>query len=381
MKISDSVKFVGVNDRNLDLFEGQYPVPEGMAYNSYLVDGGKIAVLDSVDEKFVDEWLLNLEKNSGGKKIDYLIVSHMEPDHSAGIFKFMEKNPDAKIVATAAAFKMISQFFGTDFADRRIVAAENSTLDLGNRTLTFLTAPMVHWPEVMMTYDSKDKLIFSADAFGKFGANDTDEEWDCEAARYYFGIVGKYGAQVQSVLKKISSLEISAICPLHGPVIFDVAHCVKLYDIWSSYSAERDGVFIAYASVYGHTKKAAEILAEKLREKNVKVEIADLCREDISECVENSFKYSRVVFASVTYNTEMFPAMKNLLNMLVERNFQNRKIAFIENGSWAPASARTMKKILEPCKNLSFAETTVTIKSALSAENESQLESLAQELC
>lgn len=381
MNSNSSIRYAGVNDHSIDLFEGQYRVPNGMSYNSYVIEDTQCAVLDTVDSHYVDEWISNVNQALNGKKAGYLIVSHMEMDHSAGIAEFMKQNPQAKIVATAAAFRMMVQFFGTDFSERKIVVAEGSTLDLGMHKLTFITAPMVHWPEVMMTYDAADKVLFSADAFGKFGALGTEEEWDCEARRYYFGIVGKYGQQVQSLLKKLPAFDIRTICPLHGPALTEnLAHYIGLYNIWSSYEAETDGVFIAYASVYGNTKKAAQILAQKLEAAGTRCEVADLAREDLAECVENAFRYSKTVFASVTYDSGMFPCMKTFISMIADRNFQNRTAAFIENGSWAPSAAKAMKSLLENCKNISFAQNQVTIKSALNKDSETALESLAQEL-
>lgn len=381
MNSTGSIRYAGVNDCKIDLFEGQYRVPNGMSYNSYVIEDKQCAVLDTADAHYADEWLSNVERILNGRNADYLIVSHMEMDHAAGIVQFMEKNPQAKIVATAAAFRMMTQFFKTDFSERKIIAADGSTLDLGTHRLTFITAPMVHWPEVMMTYDAADKTLFSADAFGKFGALGTEEEWDCEARRYYFGIVGKYGQQVQSLLKKVSALDIQNICPLHGPVLSEnLSHYMQLYSIWSSYQSETDGVFIAYASVYGNTKKAAQLLARKLEAANVKYEIADLAREDMAECVENAFRYSKLVLASVTYDSGVFPCMKTFISMIADRNFQNKTVAFIENGSWAPAAAKTMKQLLEGCRNISFAQNQVTVKSALSSGSEAAVESLAQEL-
>ena len=383
MKITNDIKYIGVNDHDIDLFEGQYTVENGMAYNSYLIADQKNAVLDTVDANFTDEWLANIEKFLGDTAPDYLIIQHMEPDHSANIMNFMQKYTDTVIVATAKAFKMMSQFFGTDFADRRLVVGEADTLNLGKHTLKFITAPMVHWPEVMVTYDSCDKVLFSADGFGKFGALDVDEDWACEARRYYIGIVGKYGAQVQSLLKKASALDISVICPLHGPILTDnLGYYINLYNIWSSYSVETEGVVIAYTSVYGHTKEAAELLAEELKKAGCpKVAVNDLARCDMAEAVEDAFRYGTLVLATTTYNNDVFPFMREFINHLTERNYQNRTVAFIENGSWAPTAAKTMQKMLEGCKNITFAENTVHILSALNAESTAQISNLAGELC
>ena len=383
MKITNDIKYIGVNDHDIDLFEGQYTVVNGKAYNSYLIADQKNAVLDTVDANFTDEWLANIEKFLGDTAPDYLIIQHMEPDHSANIMNFMQKYTDTVIVATAKAFKMMSQFFGTDFADRRLVVGEADTLNLGKHTLKFITAPMVHWPEVMVTYDSCDKVLFSADGFGKFGALDVDEDWACEARRYYIGIVGKYGAQVQSLLKKASALDISVICPLHGPILTDnLGYYINLYNIWSSYSVETEGVVIAYTSVYGHTKEAAELLAEELKKAGCpKVAVNDLARCDMAEAVEDAFRYGTLVLATTTYNNDVFPFMREFINHLTERNYQNRTVAFIENGSWAPTAAKTMQKMLEGCKNITFAENTVHILSALNAESTAQISDLADELC
>ena len=383
MTITNDIKYVGVNDHKIDLFEGQYIVPNGMAYNSYVILDKKIAVMDTVDRNFKHEWLNNLEDVLGGRKPDYLVVQHMEPYHSANIMNFMENYPEATIVSSAKAFAMMGNFFGTQFEDRRIVVKEGDTLELGEHTLAFVGAPMVHWPEVLMTYDTKDKVLFSADGFGKFGALDVEEDWACEARRYYIGIVGKYGAQVQAVLKKAAKLDIQVICPLHGPVLSEnLGYYLNLYHTWSSYGVESDGIMIAYTSVYGNTKKAVELLAEKLRVKGCpKVVVADLAREDMAECVEDAFRYGRIVFATTTYNADIFPFMREFIEHLTERNFQNRTVAFIENGSWAPMAAKTMKKMLENCKNLTYADTTVKITSALNAESSEQLEKLADELC
>ena len=383
MTITNDIKYAGVNDHQIDLFEGQYIVPNGMAYNSYVIVDEKVAVMDTVDRKFKHEWLNNLDDVLEGRKPDYLIVQHMEPDHSANIMSFMENYPNAVIVSSAKAFAMMGNFFGTQFEDRRIVVKEGDTLALGEHTLAFVAAPMVHWPEVIMTYDTKDKVLFSADGFGKFGALDVEEDWACEARRYYIGIVGKYGAQVQAVLKKAAKLDIQTICPLHGPVLSEnLGYYIDLYNTWSSYGVESDGIMIAYTSVYGNTKKAVEILAEKLRMKGCpKVVVSDLAREDMAECVEDAFRYGRIVFATTTYNADIFPFMREFIEHLTERNFQNRTVAFIENGSWAPMAAKTMKKMLEGCKNLTYADTTVKITSALNAESSEQLEKLADELC
>lgn len=382
MNITQDIKYIGVNDYDIDLFEGQYIVPNGMAYNSYVITDEKIAVMDTVDGRFKDEWLLNLEKALDGKAPDYLIIQHMEPDHSANIRNFAEKYPEAKIVSSAKAFAMMKGFFGTDFIEKQIVVGEGDILSLGSHTLAFVTAPMVHWPEVIVTYDSKDKVLFSADGFGKFGAYDTDEDWACEARRYYIGIVGKYGQQTQALLKKAAALDIEIICPLHGPVLTEnLGYYINLYDIWSSYRVESEGVVIAYTSVYGNTKKAVEMLRDKLEEKGIKVTVNDLARCDMAEAVEDSFRYGTTVFATTTYNADIFPFMKEFINHLTERNFQNRTVAFIENGSWAPAATKVMKGMLEKSKNLTYAENEVKIMSALNEESEKQLEALAQELC
>ncbi len=383
MKVTNDIKYVGVNDHKIDLFEGQYVVPNGMAYNSYVILDQKIAVMDTVDRNFKFEWLNNLDEALGGRKPDYLVVQHMEPDHSANIFNFMESYPDAVIVSSAKAFTMMKNFFGTEFEDRRIVVKEGDTLELGEHTLAFVAAPMVHWPEVIMTYDTKDKVLFSADGFGKFGALDVEEDWACEARRYYIGIVGKYGAQVQNVLKKAAKLDIEIICPLHGPVLSEnLGYYLDLYNTWSSYGVETEGIMIAYTSVYGHTKKAVELLAEKLKAKGCpKVVVNDLAREDMAECVEDAFRYGRIVLATTTYNAEIFPFMREFINHLTERNFQNKRIGLIENGSWAPLAAKTMKKMLEGCKNIEFVEPTVRIMSALNDESKEQIEALADALC
>lgn len=383
MYISDTIKYIGVNDRKIDLFEGQYAVPNGMAYNSYVIMGEKVAVFDTVDRNFSHEWLDNLQKTLAGRRPDYLIVSHMEPDHSANIAAFANLFPDAKIVASLKAFAMMQNFFGTDFQDRRVVVGEGDTLSLGARELSFHTAPMVHWPEVIMTYDSKDKVLFSADAFGKFGALDADEDWACEARRYYFGIVGKYGAQVQAVLKKLAGADVKTICPLHGPVLAEnLDYYLRLYGIWSSYGIETEGILIAYTSVYGNTKKAVDLLADKLKEKGCpKVSVTDLARDDMAEAVEDAFRYGKVVLATTTYNADIFPFMRTFIDHLKERNFSNRTVALIENGSWAPQAAKVMKELLSTCKNIKFTDTTVHIKSALGEESKNQIMSLADELC
>ena len=383
MRISDDILYIGVDDRIIDLFEGQYDVPNGMAYNSYAILDSKIAIMDSVDKKFTHEWLNNIEEALGGKKPDYLIVQHMEPDHSANIANFMTNYPEATIVSSEKAFNMMKNFFGTDFEDRRITVGDGDTLDLGRHKLTFITAPMVHWPEVIVTYDSTDKVLFSADGFGKFGALDADEDWACEARRYYFGIVGKYGAQVQALLKKAANLDIEVICPLHGPVLSEnLGYYLNLYNIWSSYGTESDGIMIAYTSVYGNTKQAAELLAEKLRVKGCpKVAVNDLARCDMAEAVEDAFRYGRIVLATTTYNAGIFPFMREFIEHLTEHNFQNKTVALIENGSWAPMAAKTMRSMLEGCKNITFADTTVKITSALNDESREQIEALSEELC
>ena len=383
MKITNDIYYAGVNDHKIDLFEGQYIVPNGMAYNSYVIVDKKIAVFDTVDANFTHEWLDNLSEILGSEKPDYLIVQHMEPDHSANIKNFMKTYPEAKIVANAKTITMISQFFDMELEGKTLVVENGGTLSLGEHELTFVFAPMVHWPEVMMTYDSKDKVLFSADGFGKFGALDVEEDWACEARRYYFGIVGKYGAQVQAVLKKAAGLDIEKICPLHGPVLTEnLGYYINLYDIWSSYSVESEGIMIAYTSVYGNTKAAVDLLAEKLKSKGApKVVVADLAREDMAECVEDAFRYGKLVLATTTYNADIFPYMRNFIEHLTERNYQNRTVAFIENGTWSPLAAKVMKKMLEPCKNITYAENNITIKSAMKAENKEQLEALANELC
>ena len=383
MKITNDIVYVGVNDRKIDLFEGQYDVPNGMAYNSYVILDKKIAVMDTVDASFTHEWLDNVVAALGGRKPDYLVVQHMEPDHSANILNFLNAFPSAVVVSSAKAFTMMQNFFGKDFADRRIVVGEGSTLELGKHVLTFVTAPMVHWPEVIMTYDSADKVLFSADGFGKFGATDADEDWACEARRYYFGIVGKYGAQVQAVLKKAANLDIEKICPLHGPVLTeDLPYYLNLYNIWSSYGVETDGVCICYTSVYGHTKAAAELLADKLKAKGCpKIAVNDLARCDMAEAVEDAFRYGKLVLATTTYNADIFPFMKEFILHLTERNFQNKTIGFIENGSWAPMAIKTMQNMLAASKNLTYCENAVHIKSAVNDQNKQEIEALAEELC
>lgn len=382
MEITKDIIYIGVNDHKVDLFEGQYVVPNGMAYNSYVILDEKTAVMDTVDAHFGEEWLANLEQALGGRKPDYLVVQHMEPDHSANIAKFAEKYPEAQIVGNAKTFTMVKNFFGTDYADRRVVVKDGESLSLGAHELTFVFAPMVHWPEVMVTYDAKDKVLFSADGFGKFGALDVEEDWACEARRYYFGIVGKYGMQVQNLLKKAAALDIQIICPLHGPVLTEnLGYYIGLYDTWSAYKPESEGVFVAYASVYGNTKAAAELLAEKLREKGCpKVTVADLAREDMAECVEDAFRYDTLVLASCTYNGGVFPPMREFILDLTERGYRNRRVALIENGSWAATAAKVMEKMLEGSKDITFAENRVSIKSALDPASTAQVEALADEL-
>ena len=380
MKIADDILYVGVNDHEIDLFEGQYVVPNGMAYNSYLILDDKIAVMDAADARFCDAWLANLEAALGGRTPDYLIVQHMEPDHSGSVDAFARRWPDAAIVATAKAFSMMQQFFGTDYAARRVVAAEGSELPLGRHVLRFVTAPMVHWPEVMVTYDAAEKLLFSADAFGKFGALDAGEPWTDEARRYYIGIVGKYGAQVRALMKKAEGLEIGTVCPLHGPVLRGeaLAQALALYAKWASYEPEESGVLVAYSSVYGHTKTAAELLAAKLREKGCAVETRDLARCDLAEAVAQAFRLPALVLATTTYNAEIYPAMKRFIDGLTEHSFQNRRVGLIENGSWAPTAAKGMLKLLENSKNLEILQPTVTLRGALSADSEAQLDALAE---
>ena len=383
METVKDIVYVGVNDHEVDLFEGQYVVPNGMAYNSYVIMDEKIAVMDTVDANFGEEWMNNLKGAMQGRTPDYLIVQHMEPDHSANIARFADAYPDAKIVASAKAFVMMKNFFGTDYPDRQIVVGEGDTLSLGAHTLTFVTAPMVHWPEVIVTYDSAAKVLFSADGFGKFGALDVEEDWACEARRYYIGIVGKYGAPVQALLKKASALDIERIYPLHGPLLTEnLGYYLNLYNTWSSYGVESEGVVIAYASVYGNTKKAALLLADKLKEYGCpKVVVSDLAREDMAECVEDAFRYGKLVLASVTYNGDVFPFMKEFINHLTERNFQNRTVGFIENGSWAPMATKTMKGMLENAKNLTYCANEVKVTSALNDASIAQIDALAKELC
>ena len=381
MNITNDIRYVGVNDREIDLFEGQYAVPNGMAYNSYAIIDEKIAIMDSVDARFGDVWLRNIADTLAGRAPDYLVVQHMEPDHSANICTFLDAYPNATVVSSQKAFAMMKNFFGTDFADRRIVVGENDTLSLGRHVLTFVTAPMVHWPEVIVTYDSTDKVLFSADAFGKFGTTDTKEPWDDEARRYYIGIVGKYGMQVQALLKKASLLDIRTICPLHGPVLTeDLGHYLGLYDLWSKYEAEEDGVVIAYTSIYGHTKDAALMLAELLQKNGTKVAIHDLARGDMAAAVADAFRYSKLVLATTTYNMDIFPFMREFIDHLTERNFQKRTVALIENGSWAPAAAKVMRGMLEKSKDIAYTTATVKIVSALNEESTAQVHALAKEL-
>ncbi len=384
MTISNDIRYIGVNDHQVTLFEGQYDVPNGMAYNSYVILDEKIAVMDTVDAHFGDEWMNRLTAELAGRSPDYLVVQHMEPDHSANIVRFMQAYPHATVVASQAAFRMMKQFYGSDYADRRLVVGEGSTLPLGRRTLTFLTAPMVHWPEVIVTYDALDKVLFSADGFGKFGALDVEdpEGWACEARRYYFGIVGKFGAQVQALLKKASAVEIRTVCPLHGPVLSGEAltEALRLYDIWSGYGVETPGVVIAYTSVYGNTEKAVALLAQQLRDKGCpKVAVTCLQHDDWAEAVEDAFRYGKLVLATTTYNGHIFPAMKEFIDHLTERGYQNRTVAFIENGTWAPTVAKEMRQMLEGCKNITFGDT-VTIRSAMTDETPSQLAALADGL-
>lgn len=381
-KVTDSILYVGVNDHEVDLFEGQYVVPNGMAYNSYVILDDKIAVMDTVDIHFAQEWLNNIAEALDGKKPTYLVVQHMEPDHSASIAEFLKVYPDAIVVGNAKTFVMMQQFFGADVAPNREVVANKGTLELGSHTLTFVFAPMVHWPEVMVTYDAADKVLFSADGFGKFGALDVEEDWDCEARRYYIGIVGKYGAQVQALLKVAATLDIQTICPLHGPVLTEnLGHYIEKYDIWSSYKVESEGVMIAYASVYGNTKKAAEKLAETLKAKGCpKVVLRDLARSDMSENIEDAFRYGKLVLVSITYNGDIFPFMHAFLHGLTERSYQNRTLGVIENGTWAPTAGRIIKSAFEKSKNITWLDTTVTIKSAMNAANDAQIEAMADEL-
>ncbi len=384
MRITNEIIYVGVNDHKIDLFEGQYVVPEGMTYNSYVIVDSKIAVMDTVDRNFTHEWLDNLANALGDRKPDYLVVQHMEPDHSANICNFMNTYPEAKIVSSSKAFAMMKNFFGKEFEDKRIVVAEGDTLELGTHTLSFIGAPMVHWPEVIMTYDAKDKVLFSADGFGKFGALDAeDDDWACEARRYYFGIVGKYGVQVQAVLKKAAALDIEKICPLHGPVLTEnLGYYIDLYNTWSSYGIESDGIMIAYTSVYGNTKKAVELLADRLKAKGCpKVVVNDLARSDMAEVVEDAFRYGRIVLATTTYNADIFPFMREFINHLTERGFKNKTVGMIENGSWAPMAVKVMKEMLSGCKNITYTDTNVKITSALNDVSKEQIEKLADELC
>lgn len=383
MKITDSIKYVGVNDHQVDLFEGQYKVPNGMSYNSYVILDEKVAVMDTVDAHFTDEWLGNLARVLDGRKPDYLVVQHMEPDHAANVANFMKAYPETTVVANAKTFVMIKNFFELDLEGRKLVVENGSSLSLGSHTLTFVFAPMVHWPEVMVTYESSEKALFSADGFGKFGALDVEEDWDDESRRYFIGIVGKYGAQVQALLKKAAALDISIICPLHGPVLTEnLGHYIGLYDTWSSYRPEEEGVVIAYTSVYGHTKKAVELLAEKLKANGApKVVVYDLARDDMSAAVADAFRYSRLVLATITYNGSIYPFMNDFVTRLVEHNFQNRTVGLIENGSWAPTAARVIKRMMEGSKNIKWTDTTVTIMSAVKQENVEQIEAMAKELC
>lgn len=383
MTITNDIRYIGVNDHDIDLFEGQYIVPEGMAYNSYAIIDEKIAVMDTVSADFGEKWFAKLQDALGGRKPDYLIIHHMEPDHSANIDKFISAYPEAAVVGNAKTFAMIDQFFGSGLCKNKLAVKNGDTLSLGRHELTFLFAPMVHWPEVMMSYDGADKALFSADAFGKFGALDCqDKEWDCEARRYYMGIVGKYGMQVQAVLKKAAMLDIKMICPLHGPVLTgDLSHYMSLYDIWSSYGVESEGVCIAYTSVYGNTKKAAELLAKKLEERGCKAAISDLARCDMAEAVEDAFRYGKLVLATTTYNADIFPFMRQFIDHLTERNYQNRTIGFIENGTWAPAAAKIMKAMFEKSKNINYIDTTVTLRSAMTEENAEAIDRMAEELC
>ena len=382
MHITNDIRYIGVNDHQIDLFEGQYIVPDGMAYNSYAIVDEKIAIVDAVEAGFAAQWMENMKAALDGRTPDYLIVQHMEPDHSGSLAAFMAAYPEAKVVASARAFSMMRAFFGEDYEERRLAVKEGDTLCLGGHTLSFIAAPMVHWPEVMMTYDAKDKAFFSADAFGKFGALDVQDEWACEARRYYFGIVGKYGAQVQAVLKKAAALDIGTICPLHGPVLTEnLAYYLNLYDTWSSYGVESEGVMIAYTSMYGHTKAAAELLGERLLACGCpKVVLNDLARCDMAEAVEDAFRYGKLVLATTTYNGSIFPFMKTFIDHLTERGYQKRTIGLMENGSWAPVAARKMREMLSGCKNITFAENTVTITSALSDESRAQIDALAAEM-
>ena len=383
MKITNDIRYVGVNEHLVDLFEGQYVVPNGMAYNSYVILDEKVAVMDTVDRNFTHQWLDNIQNTLGGRKPDYLVIQHMEPDHSANIANFLKVYPEATVVSSAKAFTMMKQFFGDDYADRRIVVGEGSTLTLGKHTLAFVTAPMVHWPEVIVTYDVTDKVLFSADGFGKFGALDVEEDWACEARRYYIGIVGKYGPQVQALLKKAAGLDISIICPLHGPILTEnLGYYINLYDIWSSYRVESEGIVVAYTSVYGHTKAAVERLVQKLQAKGCpKVVVHDLARTDMAEAVEDAFRYGKLVLATTTYNADVFPFMKEFIHHLTERNYQNRTIALMENGTWAPLAAKVMHSMFDGCMNLTFTDTTVRLLSALNDDSKAQIEALTDELC
>ncbi len=383
MEITKDIRYVGVNDHEIDLFEGQYKVENGMAYNSYVIVDEKIAVMDTVDGSFYEEWMQKIKQILGSRTPDYLVVQHMEPDHSANISAFLQAFPDTVIVSSAPAFNMVKQFFGTDYADRRLIVKEGDTLSLGVHTLQFIGAPMVHWPEVIVTYDQHDKVLFSADGFGKFGALDVEEDWACEARRYYFGIVGKFGMQVQNLLKKAAALDIQIICPLHGPILKEnLGYYVNLYQTWSSYGVESEGIMIAYTSVYGNTKAAAKLLADKLTERGCpKVVLTDLAREDMAECIEDAFRYGKLVLATTTYNTDMFPFMREFIHELAGHNYQNRTVALMENGSWAPLAAKAMRTKLEACKDITFAEHTVQIRSALNEDSIAQIEALAEELC
>lgn len=382
MHISNAIRYIGVNDHETDLFEGQYKIKNGMAYNSYLILDEKNIVMDTVDAHFSDTWLSNLKAELSGRTPDYLMIQHMEPDHSGSIAAFMEAYPDAQIIASAMAFKFMKQFYGSDYPERQLAVKEGDTLNLGSHTLKFIGAPMVHWPEVLVTYETTEQVLFSADGFGKFGALDVEEDWACEARRYYIGIVGKYGKQVQALLKKLDGVPISAICPLHGPVLREnLDYYLDLYNTWSSYGTETEGVMIAYTSVYGHTKEAVELLAAELEALGCpKVVVNDLARCDMTEAVEDAFRYGKIVLATTTYNAEIFPFMHEFINNLTERNFQNRTIALIENGSWAPTAAKLMKELLAPCKNLTFTETSLHILSALTEENKEQIKTMAKEL-
>ena len=383
MRITESVRYVGVNDHDIDLFEGMYKVENGMAYNSYVILDEKVAIFDTVDGAFKTQWLENLQKALGGRTPDYLIVQHMEPDHSANILALVEAYPNVKILSSSKSFVMMKNYFDTDFSERQVIVGDGDTLDLGKHKLTFVAAPMVHWPEVFVTYEQTEKLLFSADAFGKFGALDREEEWACEARRYYFGIVGKYGVQVQNLLKKLSAYEIQTICPLHGPVLNEnLAYYLDLYNVWSSYQAETDGVMIAYTSVYGNTKQAVELLEQELKAQGCsKVVVTDLARSDRFEAVEDAFRYKKLVLATTTYNGEIFPFMRDFIQDVTERNYQNRTVGFIENGSWAPMATKVMRGMLEKCKNLAYTNASVKLLSSLSAESREQIKALAKELC